>query len=192
MERARLRALAFGMAKGWGYNTAAARAPIRSDQYNNRALELTPPMLAALTRHLRAGRGRRVLLGGGRHRAVLDASGRVPTKHGVKAAQLHRQAHLGTFAALSLVHGARRAAELAEAARISVGRHWAALACNAQVGATSCGTFFRLDTVLKPQSLHSAPYCVRGCEVRCGSYKGLGASERTGGGDETKDGATGR
>ena len=83
---------------------------------------------ALLTRHLRGGRGRRVLLGFGRHRAVLDASGWVPTKHSVKAAQLQRQAHLGTFAALRLVHGARRAAELAEAARILVGRHWAALA----------------------------------------------------------------
>ena len=146
---------------------------------NNRALELTPPhagrINALLARHLRGGRGRRLLrgFGFGRHRAVLDASGRVPTKHGVKAAQPQRKAQLGTFAALRLVYGARRAAKLAEAARILVfviGRHWAALACYArEVGAMLCGILFRLDTVWKPHSLYSAPYCVRGCEGRCGS-----------------------
>ena len=86
---------------------------------------------------------------------------------------------------LRLVDRARRAAELAEAARILVGRHWAALACYVQeVGAMLCGTLFRLDTVWKPHSLYSAPYCVRGCEGRCGSYKGLGSDAR--GGDAAK------
>ena len=53
-----------------------------------------------------------------------------------------------------------------------------------------CGTLFRLDTVWKPHSLYSAPYCVRGCEGRCGSYKGLGSDARGGlRRSDTKDGA---
>ena len=44
-----------------------------------------------------------------------------------------------------------------------------------------CGILFRLDTVWKPHSLYSAPYCVRGCEGRCGSYKGLGSDAHFGG-----------
>ena len=54
MERARLRASAFGTTC-WGGTTRQQRArPADLISTNNRALELTPPMLAALTRYLRA------------------------------------------------------------------------------------------------------------------------------------------
>jgi hypothetical protein len=96
----------------------------RSDRYQQ---PRTVTMLTALAHNLHAGRGSHIFLGDGRHRAVLDASGRVPTQHRVPAPHRHREPHLGALAALRLVDGARRAAALAEEARLSVGRHWAAL-----------------------------------------------------------------
>lgn len=135
---------------------------------NNRALELTTSTLAGLAHNLHADRGSRILVGGGRHRAVLDASGRVPTQHGVRAPHRHREPHLGALASLRLVDSARRAAALAEKARLSVGWHWAALAYNAKrtriVGAVA-RHFLTGQTARKPHYCVQSPIACAGVRL---------------------------
>ena len=77
-----------------------------------------------------------ILIGDSRCRAILDAGGWVPAEHGVHASKLGGKDHLGALAALRLVDGAGVAAHLAEAARVSVGRHWAGSPVQREDGVT--------------------------------------------------------
>jgi hypothetical protein len=120
---------------------SARHALAFTHNYWHRSEELVRPHLVVnaqtctLAHDLHAGRGASrwlVRLGDIRHRAPLDADGRVPAAHGVVAPHRHREPHLGTLTSLRLVNSARRAEALAEEARVSVGRHCAAIICNAK------------------------------------------------------------